>query len=132
MSRPLNINSTNNMISINDNYVKNSKNLENSTYSAIRTNDRPLSNGLTNYNHDDYIGPTRRARPMKHYRRRLNPNNPSVSAKPKLDDVIIPTSHVSRNDNSFLLENNTLFKRHIIIKNNETLKVAKCKEYSLL
>ena len=124
MSRPLNLMISNTLVTTNIN-SKGEKTIATTSHAAARMNDRPNINGNYN-NEEDYIGPTRKARPLKHYRKRLTPNNPVVSSKPTLRDIEAPGSTINRNDNSFLIENNSGIKRHVLPFSNKTLNNRNC------
>mgnify|MGYP001321190905 CR=1 FL=1 len=127
MSRPLNLMISNTLITTSIN-SKGEKTTETTSYAAARMNDRPNTNDNHN-NPEDYKGPTRKARPLKHYRKRLTPYNPVVTSKPTLRDIEAPGSTVNRNDSSFLVENNTNVKRHILPYSNKTLINRNCATY---
>ena len=107
---------------------KGEKTAETTSYAAARMNDRPNTNGSHN-NAQDYIAPPGKARPLKHYRKRLTPNNPVVTSKPTLRDIEAPGSTINRNDSTFLTENDSGVKRHVLPYSNKTLNNKNCATY---
>ena len=127
MARPLNLMISNTLITTSIN-TKGEKTNETTSYAAARTNDRPSINGSYN-NAEDYIGPAGKARPQKHYRKRLTPNQPVISSKPTFRDIEAPGSTVNRNDSTFLTEKNSEFQHHILPYSNKMLINRNCSTY---
>jgi hypothetical protein len=102
-----------------------------SSFSVVGALSRPNTNGVNNhpnYNAQDWIGPKRKARPMKHYRRQLNRTPGSGYSKISVSLVDRPGSTVFRGvtdtncscttaDNEYLTLNNKF-----LYSNNHTIK----------
>ena len=97
---------------------------------VIPNNTRPGINGSSD-TAQNYIGPDRKARPIKHWRKQLNSDNPVKSGygKASISDLIDkPGSSVhlvrdpSNNCNSCDMSNNSLFVKEYIIPTDNSFK----------
>ena len=82
---------------------KPTKNENNGTF-LVPSNDRPNHNGnLKNQKH--FAGPAFKARPMKHYRKRLLPNNRVGSSRATMRSFDVPGGVSYNNDGNYCDKN---------------------------
>lgn len=127
MSLPLNFKISTNLIK-NMDYTDKTKSIENTVYSAVRTSDRPSTNG-PQQRPEDFVAPFGKPRPIKHYRKRISPYNPVISSTPSLSDIESPGVTTYRNNATFYDMNKSNFVRHVIVSTNKMTNVESYNNY---